>query len=121
MNRRQRSGQTPSEGEAMLALMLRAERIEFEREYLAVPGRKFRWDFRIGDVLVEVQGGVWNHGKSAHSSGQGLTRDAEKASLAAANGYRQITATTAQVKSGEALEWIKQAMDWRPLGTVDYE
>lgn len=111
MNRRQRSGQTPSEGEAMLALMLRAEQIEFEREYQAIPGRKFRWDFHIApDLLIEVQGGVWNHGKSAHSNGAGLTRDAEKASLAAAHGYRQITATTAQVKSGEALAWIKQAI-----------
>lgn len=106
----------------MLALMLRAERIPFEREYLAVPGRKLRWDFFVAPgLLIEVQGGVWNHGKSAHSNGAGLTRDAEKASLAAAHGYRQITATTAQVKSGEALAWIKQAMDWRPLQTVDYE
>lgn len=94
----------------MLALMLRAERIEFEREYPAVPDRKYRWDFFVGpDLLIEVQGGVWNHGKSAHSNGAGLTRDAEKASLAAAHGYRQITATTAQVKSGQALAWIKQA------------
>lgn len=110
MNRRQRSGQTLSEGEATLALMLRAEGITYEREYQAVPGRKFRWDFRIGDLLVEVQGGVWNYGKSGHSSGRGITRDAEKASLAVAHGYRQITATTAQVKSGQALRWIKQAI-----------
>ena len=111
MKRRQRSGQTSSEGEATLALMLRVEGIPFEREFAAVPGRKFRWDFHVKpDLLIEVQGGVWNFKKSGHSSGFGITRDAEKASLAVAHGYRQITATTAQVKSGQALTWIKQAI-----------
>lgn len=111
MNRRQRSGQTLSEGEALLALQLRCEKIEFQREFVAVPGRKFRWDFHIAPkLLVEVQGGVWNFKKSGHSSGSGITRDAEKASLAAAYGYRQITATTAQVKSGHAIQWIKSAI-----------
>lgn len=111
MRRRRRSSQTLSEGEAILALMLRVEGITFEREFAAVPGRKYRWDFHISpNLLVEVQGGVWNFAKSGHSSGRGITRDAEKASLAVAHGYKQITATTAQVKSGQALEWIKQAM-----------
>lgn len=111
MNRRQRSGQTCSEGEATLALMLRVEGIPFSREYRAIPDRKFRWDFFIApDLLIEVQGGVWNFGKSGHSSGRGISRDAEKASLATAHGYRQITATTQQVKSGFAMTWIKQAM-----------
>jgi hypothetical protein len=100
-----------SEGEATLALMLRAEKIPFEREFRAIEGRKFRWDFHIApDLLVEVQGGVWNYGKSGHATGTGATRDAEKASLAAVHGFRQITATTAQVRSGEALAWIKQAI-----------
>jgi hypothetical protein len=115
MNRRQRSGQTSSEGEATLALMLRVEKIPYVREFAAVPGRKFRWDFHIEpDLLIEVQGGVWNFGKSGHSSGVGITRDAEKASLAVAHGFRQITATTAQVKSGEALAWIKKALGMTP-------
>lgn len=111
MNRRRRSGQTPSEGEATLALMLRIEGIPFEREFEAIPGRKFRWDFHVKpDLLIEVQGGVWNFRKSGHSSGVGITRDAEKSSLAAAHGYRQITATTEQVKSGQAMEWIRAAI-----------
>jgi hypothetical protein len=100
-----------SEGEATLALMLRLEKIPFEREFRAIADRKFRWDFFIApDVLVEVQGGVWNFGKSGHSSGVGITRDATKSTLAALHGFRQITATTAQVKSGQALGWIKQAI-----------
>jgi hypothetical protein len=111
LNRRQRSGQTPSEGEATLALMLRVEGIAFEREYQAIEGRKFRWDFHVApDLLIEVQGGVWNFGKSGHNTGTGITRDAEKCSLAAAHGYRVIQATTQQVKDGSAIEWIKQAI-----------
>lgn len=109
--RRQRSGQTCSEGEALLALMLRADGIVHEREYRAIPERRFRWDFFIApDLLIEVQGGAWSHGKSGHNGGSGLQRDAEKASLAAIHGYRQITATTEQVKSGQAIEWVKQAI-----------
>lgn len=104
--------QGASEGEALLALQLRAEHIPFEREVAVVPGRKYRWDFRIGPtLLVEVQGGVWNVGGSAHATGRGITRDAEKASLAVANGFREIIATTEQVRSGQALDWIRQALE----------
>lgn len=105
------SGQTPSEGEALLALQLRHANIPFAREFYGALPRLYRWDFLIPpDVVVEVQGGVWNFGKSGHSSGAGITRDAEKSSVAVACGWRQITATTAQVKSGEAVEWIKRAI-----------
>lgn len=118
MNRRQRSGQTPSEGEATLALMLRVEGIKFDREFVAVPGRKFRWDFHIEpDLLVEVQGGTWNYDKktrqfrpSGHNTGPGLDRDYEKTAVAVAHGYRVIQTSTKQVKSGQAIEWIKAAM-----------
>lgn len=105
------SGQKPSEGEALLALQLRQACIPFAREFYGALPRLYRWDFLIPpDVVVEVQGGVWDFGKSGHSSPQGITRDAAKASLAVACGWRQITATTAQVKSGEAVEWIKRAI-----------
>ena len=101
----------PSEGEALLALQLRCERIPFDREFLAVPDRKFRWDFFIApDLLVEVQGGAWSRGKSGHNGGSGLQRDAEKSAMAAIHGYRQISATTEQVKEGSAIGWIKQAI-----------
>lgn len=101
----------PSEGEALLALQLRVEKIAFEREHKALDDRKFRWDFFVApDLLIEVQGGIWNYGKSGHNTGDGITRDAEKCSLAAAHGFRVIQATTAQVKDGSAIRWIKQAI-----------
>lgn len=112
-----------SAAEDILELHLKAEKIVYKREYIAIPNRMFRFDFycygkrnkqnvpfATKDVLVEIQGGVWLKGKSAHSSGIGLTRDAEKLSLAAVHGYRVIVCTPAQVKSGEAVGWIKGAL-----------
>lgn len=109
--------------EETLSLHLKAEKIAFMREYRAIPNRKFAYDFRcygktlapnvvkhMNEVLVEVQGGVWMKGNSAHSSGAGISRDCEKASLAAVHGYRLLQVTPAQIKSGKAIEWIKAAL-----------
>lgn len=112
-----------SAAEAMLELHLKAEKksVYYEREFSPIPGRLFRFDFLASNctrppflkeesVLVEVQGGVWLKGKSGHSSGAGITRDCEKLSLAAVHGYRVIVCTPAQIKSGKAIEWIKEAL-----------
>src|SRR5690242_9976865 len=102
-------------------MQLKAAKIPYKREYKAIKGRDFRFDFRCVNtfddankrfipqvVLVEIQGGIWK--KGGHSSGTGITRDCEKYSLAAANGWRIILATPAQVKSGQCLQWIEQAL-----------
>ena len=105
-----------SKAEETLALHLDADKIYYVREINCIPYRKFRFDFlcrnlkKDSDVLVEVQGGVWLKGKSGHSSGTGITRDCEKLSLAAVHGYRCIVVTPAQIKSGKAINWIKQAL-----------
>ena len=80
----------------------------FVREYQAIEGRRFRWDFAFvkDRLLIEVQGGVWV--KGGHSTGVGITRDNEKFSLASVNKWFTIPVTTDHVKSGQALEWIKQ-------------
>ena len=79
-------------------------------EFKAVPGRRYRWDFAWPEqkLLVEVQGGIWT--KGGHSTGKGITRDAEKANLATLAGYRCITVTGDQIKSGQALRWIQAAL-----------
>jgi hypothetical protein len=123
-----------SAAEEMLALHLKADKICYQREVQEIiPGRKFKFDFWCAkfrfpvimdgfrasldaknydykQVLVEVQGGVWLKGKSGHSSGTGITRDCEKLSLAAVYGYRTIVVTPAQIKSGQAISWIKAAL-----------
>jgi hypothetical protein len=100
--------------EDQLALQIKAMKLpEPEREYLAIPGRRFRFDFGwplpVG-VLVEVQGAVFV--KGAHSTGTGITRDCEKASLAAVHGYRLLPVTAQHIKSGAAIDWILRALGY---------
>jgi len=103
--------------EDALALQIMADGLPVPvREFACIPGRKFRFDFGFPQhrLLVECQGAVWTVG--AHSTGAGISRDAEKASLAAANGYRLIIATGKQIKSGEAIKWIRDALFNSPSG-----
>ena len=97
----------PSIAEALLEFQLRAAGIEFECQFRPWRHRRYRFDFRIGKILVEVQGGGWV--KGAHVRGWGLERDAEKSCLAAADGYRVLPVTPAQVRKGLALAWIEAA------------
>lgn len=81
------------------------------REYQAIKGRKFRFDFAWLEhkLLVEVNGGTYTQG--AHSTGRGIARDYEKANLAVLQGWRVLTFDGKAVKSGEAVEVIRQALE----------
>ena len=97
--------------EDILALHIRAKRMPPpKREWIAVPGRKFRFDFAWPDLmlLVEVQGGIWT--KGGHSTGVGISRDCEKGNLATLLGWRVLHVTSEQIKAGKAIQWIEQAM-----------
>lgn len=81
-----------------------------EREYQAIPGRRFRWDFawpteQDGALLVEVQGGTWNTG--AHGRGSGISRDCEKLNLATLNGWKILQFTSDQIRDGKALACLQ--------------
>ena len=80
----------------------------YVREYQAIPGRKFRFDFAFvrERLLVEINGGTYNGG--AHSRGVGLNRDYEKGNLAVVNNWRVLSFDTKQVKSGAALEVVEK-------------
>jgi len=84
-----------------------------EREYRAVKGRMFRFDFAWTEphhrLLVEVNGGTYT--KGAHSTGQGIARDYEKANLAVLQGWRVLSFDGKSVKSGEAVETIRKALE----------
>lgn len=77
-----------------------------------VPGRKFRYDLGWRDkrVLCELNGGVWAKGNSGHSSGTGLQRDYEKAALCQLQGYRVFSVSSAMVKDGTLVKWLKLAL-----------
>lgn len=62
--------------------------IPYEREVAAIPGRRFRFDFAwpAERVAVEIQGGTFAAGRSAHS-GASIRRDHEKHNLATIEGW----------------------------------
>ena len=80
------------------------------REYRILPDRRFRWDFCWPEekVAVEVNGGRWIAG--GHSTGPGLKRDAEKANLAQLAGWLTLTVVDDHLRSGEAIQWTKEAL-----------
>ena len=81
------------------------------REFMAVPPRKFRWDFAwpAHKLLVEVNGGTWQ--KGGHSSGGGIARDYEKLNLANLAGYRCLIFTGEMIHSGEAVDMIAKCLE----------
>ena len=98
--------------EAELAMQIKALDLpEPIREYQAIKGRKFRWDFAWLErkLLVEVNGGTYTQG--AHSTGRGIARDYEKANLATLDGWRVLMFDGKAVKSGEAVETIRKALE----------
>ena len=80
------------------------------REYQAIPGRKFRFDFAFIQpehrLLIEINGGTYS--KGGHSTGTGINRDYEKGNLAVLNGWRVLSFDTKMVKSGAALEVVEK-------------
>ena len=109
-----RSGPSPSPKSKGSSLELELERqlllagLTFVRELPPIPGRKFRFDFALKNLLVEVQGGIFRLG--GHTSGMGVTRDCEKTILAQLEGWRVFPVTGEQIKSGQALKWIQKAV-----------
>ncbi len=98
----------PSPGEELLAQHLRCYKIDHQREVALIPGRRWRWDFVVKDLAKEVQGQVWQ--KGGHTSGYGVTRDAQKLNAAVLAGYRPLIFTTQMVQSGEAIDTICSAL-----------
>ena len=101
-----------SQLEAELALQIKALGLpEPVREYPAIKGRKFRFDFAWLErkLLVEVNGGTYT--KGAHSTGAGIARDYEKANLAQLAGWRVLSFDGKAVKDGTAVEVIRQALE----------
>ena len=100
--------------EDTLAFQLDAVGIPYTREYRAIAGRKFPFDFAIEPIaetrlLVEVQGGTWGRTRSGHSTGAGIQRDCEKHNLAVLAGFRVLAFTSTDVRQGTAMTTIQEA------------
>jgi len=83
----------------------------YVREYQAIPGRKFRFDFAWEKerLLVEINGGTFT--KGGHSSGLRLRRDYEKLRLAQDHGWKVYPFDAQAVRSGEAVEQVRKALE----------
>ena len=81
------------------------------REYPAIKGRRFRYDFCWLEqkLLIEINGGTYATG--AHSTGSGIARDYEKIRLAQDAGWRIYPFDGKAVKSGEAIEITKNYLE----------
>jgi hypothetical protein len=86
----------------------RAEERHWVHEYSHE--RDFRFDFAWPSqcLAVEVDGGTYSGGR--HTRGDGYAEDCEKQNEAVIRGWKVMRVTTAQVDSGQALEWIERAL-----------
>jgi len=100
-----------SDLEETMAWQLRMVGIDFERELMLVPKRRFRFDFcfRSAGLIVEIEGGTWSGGR--HTTGAGFRADCEKYNLASLEGWTVMRFTGDMVKSGLALNQITAFLD----------
>lgn len=82
-----------------------------------IPGRRFRADIAWPAlrVYVEVDGGTFMRAGGKHARGSGIHVDCEKASLAAAHGWRLIRVDSKWLNEDirEFVEWVRAALTWR--------
>jgi len=100
-----------SELEDTFAMQLDAVGLDgYMREYQAIPGRRFRFDFCwVKERLaVEIQGGTYSRG--AHARPLGIKRDYEKGNLAIKYGWRVLQFDADMVKSGQALDFTEKML-----------
>jgi very-short-patch-repair endonuclease len=95
-----------SELELHVAHHLRVLGIEFTRETLVCPGRKWRFDFTFPPhkLALEVDGGSYVAGR--HTRGAGFAGDIAKMNCASFEGWTVLRADTTMVKSGDAVELV---------------
>jgi hypothetical protein len=82
----------------------------YRKEFIFHPTRKWRFDYSWVDIKValEIHGGIFTNGR--HTRGKGFSEDKVKMNSAQLLGWIVIEATTAQVKNGQMLKWITQAI-----------
>lgn len=83
-----------------------------EVEYRFNPTRRWRADYAWPDyrVMLEVEGGVWTGGR--HTRGKGFLGDIEKYNEAAADGWRLIRCTPADLLKHATVQLIQRALKY---------
>lgn len=108
--RKKKIPQPPSKGEEVLALHLKANKIQFRREYQFYPSRGWKLDFAILGVklAIEVEGAVEKIGR--HQRPEGFIADIYKYNTLIIEGWRLLRFTTKMVMNGEAIKMILEAI-----------
>jgi hypothetical protein len=79
---------------------------DLEKEYKFCPTRDWLADYRVGNVLIELDGGVWTGGR--HVRGGGYIEDCFKLNTAVMLGYRPIRIATGMATAAYLESLIKQ-------------
>lgn len=79
----------------------------------AAPDRKWAFDaaFVPWRVALEIQGGIWTHGR--HTRGRGYLNDREKINEAQLRGWIVLELSPEQLESGEAFALVERALTVR--------
>ena len=98
-----------NEAEEVLAVHLAELHLDFHRQVLVIPTRKWLLDFTFAwkkqIYAIEVNGGKWTGG---HRRGNRVDSECDKLNEATMQGYRVLAFTREQVNSGEAKRFIKE-------------
>lgn len=95
-----------------LAAILRGMGLKPVREFVAIPGRRYRFDIAFPEkqVLVEVHGSTFTDGR--HVRGEGFNNDREKMNLAQLEGFYVLEFTTWDMRNrlSYIVEQIERAL-----------
>jgi very-short-patch-repair endonuclease len=91
----------------------------YERQVRFIPGRRFEADFYFADLklCVEIDGGVFMP-RGGHTTGPGYTKDRERDITALRKGVLTVRYTSSQVRSGFAIETLKDILGLRARGEI---
>lgn len=77
-----------------------------EKEYCFCPDRQWRSDYRVGQWLIELEGGVHSGGR--HTRAKGFIEDCFKYNMAAMLGYRVLRIATGMATAHYLEQIIKE-------------
>ncbi len=69
---------------------------------------RFDWALPLVKVGIEIDGGAFTQGR--HTRGKGFVDDLEKLNYAMADGWRVYRFTPEQVRNGEAMKFLREAV-----------
>jgi hypothetical protein len=100
-----------------ISLCKQVYHIDVWPEFYFTIDKQYRFDYAIpihnGNdtrLAIEVEGGIYMRGASAHSSGTGIARDMDKSTHAAANGWRIIRVQPSQLLTTDTINKIIQSL-----------